>query len=100
MTRDYAARYRESSDPSFWVVIQARMSSSRFPGKSLATLSGQPNQARVVERIAGAVTLDRIFVATSSSDSDTLWCEGIDPPGDGEHASAPMKRINRSPHGT
>jgi spore coat polysaccharide biosynthesis protein SpsF (cytidylyltransferase family) len=52
------------------VFIQARMSSSRFPGKMLAPLAGQPILAHVVKNAAVAVGLDRVVVLTSSDVSD------------------------------
>lgn len=52
------------------VFIQARMSSSRFPGKMLAPLAGKPILAHVVASAAIAVGLDRVVVLTSSDVSD------------------------------
>jgi len=51
-------------------VIQARMSSSRLPGKVLLPLADGPMIERQVERTARASTLDRIVVATSSDPGD------------------------------
>lgn len=51
-------------------IIQARMGSSRLPGKVMKDLGGMPMLARVVRRASRATTLDRIVVATSSSPSD------------------------------
>ena len=51
-------------------IIQARMSSGRFPGKVLAPLGGRPVIAHVLERVAQAVPRDRIVVATSDQASD------------------------------
>lgn len=50
--------------------IQARMSSTRFPGKVLAPVAGRPLIARVIDRVAQALDLDRIVVATSTDPSD------------------------------
>ena len=52
------------------VFIQARMSSSRFPGKVLAPFHGRPIIAHVISRIEVAVPLDQITVASSSDPSD------------------------------
>lgn len=52
------------------VIVQARMSSSRFPGKVLAPLHGAPMIIRQLERVSRATTPDRIVVATSSDPSD------------------------------
>ena len=51
-------------------IVQARMSSTRYPGKVLAPLAGQPMILRQLERIQRAETLDGIVVATSIDASD------------------------------
>ena len=51
-------------------IIQARMGSTRLPGKVLEPLLGQPLLFWVVERIARCRLLDEIVVATSSLDRD------------------------------
>jgi 3-deoxy-manno-octulosonate cytidylyltransferase (CMP-KDO synthetase) len=45
-------------------VIPARMGSSRFPGKPLATLLGRPMIEHVVRRAAMSDALDAVYVAT------------------------------------
>jgi len=54
-------------------VLQARMSSSRLPGKVMADVAGQPMITRQVERLRRARTLDRLVVATS----DLLGDDGL-----------------------
>jgi spore coat polysaccharide biosynthesis protein SpsF len=51
-------------------IIQARMSSSRLPGKVLLDIAGQPMLVRVVERVRRAETVDEVVVATTSDASD------------------------------
>ena len=51
-------------------VVQARMSSTRLPGKVLADISGMPMILRQLDRIARARSLDAIVVATSADPSD------------------------------
>ena len=51
-------------------ILQARMSSSRLPGKVLLPILEQPMLALQIERIRRATTLDQIVVATSDSDAD------------------------------
>jgi spore coat polysaccharide biosynthesis protein SpsF len=51
-------------------VIQARMGSSRLPGKILHDIAGQPMLVRVVERARYATTLDEIVVATTTAGDD------------------------------
>jgi spore coat polysaccharide biosynthesis protein SpsF len=52
------------------VFIQARMSSSRFPGKVLAPVCGQPMIARVVEGARRIFDRQAMIVATSTEVSD------------------------------
>jgi spore coat polysaccharide biosynthesis protein SpsF len=52
------------------VIVQARMSSSRFPGKVLAPLGGQPLIAHVLSRICEAVSRERVVLVTSEGATD------------------------------
>ncbi len=57
--------------------IEARMGSSRLPGKVLADVNGKPVLWRLVERLRQCRELDDIVVATSTSASDDVlaeWC--------------------------
>jgi len=51
-------------------IVQARMSSSRFPGKVLAPFRGEPIVLHVVRAAAQAVGADTVVVATSGEASD------------------------------
>ncbi len=51
-------------------IIQARMSSSRLPGKVLQDIAGQPMIVRVVERARRARTLDNLWIATTTDVAD------------------------------
>jgi spore coat polysaccharide biosynthesis protein SpsF len=51
-------------------IIQARMGSSRLPGKVLADLAGAPLLARMIERVRHARTIARIVVATPDGPAD------------------------------
>jgi spore coat polysaccharide biosynthesis protein SpsF len=51
-------------------VIQARMSSSRLPGKVLADVLGAPMIGRQVERLRRSQRLDQLVLATSLDASD------------------------------
>lgn len=64
-------------------VLQARVSSSRLPGKVLRPLFGQPMIARQVERIRRARALDALVLATSTDPSDdalAAWAAGAGVP--------------------
>ena len=46
-------------------VLQARMSSSRLPGKVLAPVLGEPMITRIIDRIRGSQSVDTLVVVTS-----------------------------------
>jgi len=51
-------------------VLQARMSSSRLPGKVLKPLLSRPMLARQIERVERSKLIDRLLVATSVATED------------------------------
>lgn len=53
-------------------LIQARMSSSRLPGKILADLGGLPMICFMIERVKRAKSIDKIAVVTSTDASDDV----------------------------
>jgi spore coat polysaccharide biosynthesis protein SpsF (cytidylyltransferase family) len=56
-------------------VLQARMGSSRLPGKSLRILQGRPMIGHVVERIRAVAGIDDLVLATSARAKDDLLVE-------------------------
>ena len=52
------------------ITIEARMSSSRLPGKTLKPLLGKPMLARMIERLKMAKSADVIVVATTDQPED------------------------------
>ena len=51
-------------------ILQARMSSTRLPGKVMKSVAGRPMLERQMERLRRCSTLDRLIVATSDDPSD------------------------------
>lgn len=51
-------------------IIQARMGSTRLPGKILQPLAGKPVLRRVVERVRASNAFDEVVVATTVRDID------------------------------
>ena len=64
-------------------IVQARYSSTRFPGKIFAEISGETLLSRQIERLMQSTTIDKLIIATSTDkeDDDTAACaneSGID----------------------
>ena len=56
-------------------IVQARMTSSRLPGKVLSDICGKPSLQRMLERINMASSIDKVVVATTINTSDDLIVE-------------------------
>jgi spore coat polysaccharide biosynthesis protein SpsF len=54
------------------VIIQARMGSTRLPGKVLKDICGQPMLARVINRVCRASLPNKVVVATSTGAADDV----------------------------
>ncbi len=65
-----ACAQRRSDMVNVGVVIQARMGSTRFPGKVLADLAGRPVLSWVTSRCGLATTVQRVVVATTTESED------------------------------
>ncbi len=50
-------------------VLQARMGSTRLPGKSLLPLAGKPMVQNIIERVQRATRLDRVLLACPPQDA-------------------------------
>lgn len=51
--------------PRVIAIIQTRMGSMRFPGKSIAEISGKPLLLHIIDRIKASKTIDTIVIATT-----------------------------------
>jgi len=56
-------------------IIQARMGSTRLPGKILKPILGEPMLARMLERVKRAKKIDAIVVATTDKSEDDATAE-------------------------
>lgn len=54
------------------LIIQARMGSSRLPGKSMMDLAGAPLVGRILERVKRCKSLDDIVLAIPNTDKDRV----------------------------
>ena len=52
------------------IIVQARMTSTRLPGKVLLPLAGQPMLTRLIERLRRVKRADAIVVATTTNATD------------------------------
>jgi spore coat polysaccharide biosynthesis protein SpsF (cytidylyltransferase family) len=55
---------------SVFVVIQARMNSQRFPGKSLEPIMGKPALEHLIDSLLNLIDKAQLCVATSSGEAD------------------------------
>lgn len=53
-------------------IVQARMGSSRLPGKVLRPLLGEPMLTRVMHRVGRSATLDAVVLATTTQPDDDV----------------------------
>jgi len=53
-------------------IIQARMGSTRLPGKVLMNLAGEPMLVRDVNRVQRARTVDEVLIATTTEGADDV----------------------------
>ena len=58
-------------------IVQARMSSTRLPGKVLKDVLGEPMILRQLERIGRSKLIDRVSVATSREPSDDILADTL-----------------------
>lgn len=58
------------SNQKIVIVVQARMGSTRLPGKSLRLILGQPLLGYLIERLKRVKLADELIVATTNADAD------------------------------
>ena len=61
-----------SGQPRVVLILQARMGSTRLPGKSMMDLAGAPLLARILERVKRCQMVDQIVVATTDKPQDDV----------------------------
>ena len=83
-------------------IIQARLNSTRFPGKVLADLCGVPVLKRVIDQVRKAESVDRIIVATPDASIAELcyeleWdCDAMCPPTSEEDVLGRLVYVGRA----
>lgn len=76
-------------------IIQARMGSSRLPGKVLEDIAGTTMLAQVVRRVRAARTIDEVVIATSIHSSDDQIEQEADHLGTGIHRGSETDVLDR-----
>jgi len=76
-------------------VIQARLGSTRLPGKVLLDLSGMPILGHVVRRARAASRIDRVIVATTIQAEDDAVADWCDSAGVACFRGAPLDVLDR-----
>lgn len=74
-------------------IIQARMGSTRLPGKVLKDIVGKPLIARVIDRTRAARGVDAVVVATTESPEDDALVRWIDAKGGCPSFRGPMDDV-------
>ena len=59
-----------SCKPRVVLILQARMASTRLPGKSMMDLAGAPLVGRIIERVKRCKMVDEIVLATTQKSED------------------------------
>ena len=75
---NYTYNFKDCNLHRTVLIIQARMSSTRLPGKSMMPLSGKPLVYRMIERLKGCKRVDEIVIATSGQPEDQVLIELAD----------------------
>jgi spore coat polysaccharide biosynthesis protein SpsF len=76
-------------------IVQARLGSSRLPGKVLADLAGDTMLARVVMRLRAARTIDDIVIATTTNSTDDALVREAARLGVGVHRGSEQDVLDR-----
>jgi spore coat polysaccharide biosynthesis protein SpsF len=58
-------------------IIQARMASTRLPGKVLSDIAGEPMLARIIQRVSATPAIDQIMVATTTTPEDDILANWV-----------------------
>ncbi len=66
------AKKKREKKPNIGVIVQARMTSRRFPGKSMALLLGKPVLERVLERVITIPNTKTVLAVPDTSESEPM----------------------------
>ncbi len=81
--------------PRVVAVVQARMGSTRLPGKVLMDVGGRAMLGRVLDRASRAPSLDVVVVATTGSEADDPICDWCAAEGYGFHRGSETDVLDR-----
>ncbi len=64
-----------SNKPRIVAIIQARMGSTRLPGKTMVDVEGKPLLKHIVDRVSASKKIDAVLIATTTSPEDKVILE-------------------------
>lgn len=67
----------EQENPRIVAIVEARMTSSRLPGKHLLKANGKPMIQHLIERLQSISIIEEIVVATTMNDADDILVEYV-----------------------
>lgn len=76
-------------------IVQARMGSTRLPGKVMLDLGGRPMIDLLLERLARAQMVDEIVVATTTDGPDDVLADHLNARGYAVHRGSPTDVLDR-----
>jgi spore coat polysaccharide biosynthesis protein SpsF len=76
-------------------IVQARMGSTRLPGKTLADISGKPLLAHILQRVQSCRTVGKVVVATTTDAADLPIVECSRQCGAATYAGSPEDVLDR-----
>jgi spore coat polysaccharide biosynthesis protein SpsF len=77
------------------ITVEARMTSSRFPGKMLEEIGGTPALQLMMERVARTSSADRVILATTTNATDDPLIEVAEAAGFGWHRGSEPDVLQR-----
>lgn len=75
--------------------IEARMTSSRFPGKMMADINGAPSIVRLINRVKACQSLDGVVLATTTNKEDDVLVEQAEKAGISSYRGSEDDVLNR-----
>ncbi len=70
-------KYAKDREKDLGIIVQARMSSSRLPGKAMLEIAGEPVILKILKRISKEFGLEKTVFSTSTNPKDDILYEFV-----------------------